>query len=205
MSCEREFKILLARARSGEPDAFTELLQEYNIQIMDIIRVNLGRKLRGKLESMDIYQTTMKSAFRCLDQFQGESPAAFMKWITRILINDIRDKAHYFDKEKRRADREHLIERERSEDDGLGAVLPADNTTPSRQLIGDEKQKLMDDAIGALPEEQQSVVLLKKQGKSRAEIAAIVGVGERTVTRRYAEALVNIREFMERRGYGETD
>ena len=96
MSEKSRFKILLTRAQEGDREAADELIRSYSNEVMQIIRAQLGRKLRGKLESMDIYQTAMKSAYRNLDKFRGNTPGAFMEWLSKILINDIKDKAGYF-------------------------------------------------------------------------------------------------------------
>jgi len=188
------FKPLIRRARSGDREAMDELLRIYNGQVMAIIRNKLGRKLRVKLDSMDIYQTAMKSAVRSIESFEGETPSKFINWLTGILQNDIKVKAGYFKKNKRDMDREQQME-----------WTKADHlSTPSQHVLQNERAQYLKQALSQLSENQRLVILLKKKGKHLSEIARHLDIGERTVSRIYSEAILAIRKFMEQRGYGDT-
>lgn len=199
-----DFKNLLELAKKGDPDAIDNLIRINSEQVMQAIRVHLGKRLRTKLESVDIYQTAMKSAVRSLNDFRGDDSRAFRKWLSKILLNDIRDKAGYFSAEKHSLDREQPIEKHLEGESRIEANIPADVETPSRLAVMGELEGVLEEAILKLPEEQRRIFLLKKQGKTMTEIARELDTKERTLYRQYSQALLSLRRFMEQKGYGAT-
>lgn len=197
------FKEILCRARQGDREAADRLIHNYGERIMAAIRAQLGGKLRDKFESMDIYQTAMKSAFRNLDQFKGDTPEAFLGWVARILSHDIRDKVDYVTSEKRNREREQPMAWIEGNGSQVEMALPSGEPTPSQHAMADEKQRILDEAVRALPHDLRRIVLLRGSGRTCSEIAEKYGVGVRTVERHYAKALIALRKFMEKRGYGE--
>ena len=71
---------LIAAARLGDEDAFTELYQQHIGYVKAV-----GRAILRKNDLDDMCQDTFLLAFTRLDRFQGNSQ--FRTWITRIAIN----------------------------------------------------------------------------------------------------------------------
>ncbi len=72
---------LLARARLGEEDAFSEL---YRLHFKAVRGV--GRAILHRQDVEDLCQDTFLRAFTRLDQF--EEKCTFRTWVTRIAINE---------------------------------------------------------------------------------------------------------------------
>ncbi len=72
---------LLERARAGDADAFSELLERYQGQLKGVLRQMLGA--RADLD--DLLQEARLKALRALPGFKGR--ARFGTWISRIAIN----------------------------------------------------------------------------------------------------------------------
>ena len=71
---------LLARARAGDEDAFTELYRQHLGPVRAVARAILRRN-----DVEDICQEVFLLAFTRLQGFAGKS--AFRSWITRIMLN----------------------------------------------------------------------------------------------------------------------
>ncbi|HEX4588387.1 MAG TPA: helix-turn-helix domain-containing protein, partial [Gemmataceae bacterium] len=60
---------LLARARSGEPEALGRLLERYRSYLAILARVQIGRRLQRKVEESDLVQETFLEAHRGFGRF----------------------------------------------------------------------------------------------------------------------------------------
>ncbi len=71
---------LIAAARLGDEDAFTEIYQEHLGYVKAV-----GRAILRKNDLDDMCQDTFLLAFTRLDSFEGNSQ--FRTWLTRIAVN----------------------------------------------------------------------------------------------------------------------
>jgi RNA polymerase sigma factor (sigma-70 family) len=62
----QDFAAVLERARSGDAEAITQLVEEYEPQIRRVARRRLGPELRAAFDSMDIVQSVHGSLLLCL-------------------------------------------------------------------------------------------------------------------------------------------
>ena len=72
---------LVKRIRSGEQDAFAQLIQRHKKQIFSI----LSRYERDNHRVEDLAQDTFLKAWSRLDQYRASAP--FQHWIARIAVN----------------------------------------------------------------------------------------------------------------------
>jgi RNA polymerase sigma-70 factor (ECF subfamily) len=72
---------LLARVRAGDEEASAALVRKCGPRMLAVAR----RFLRCEEDSADAVQDAFLAAFRCLDQFQGESTLG--TWLHRIVVN----------------------------------------------------------------------------------------------------------------------
>jgi len=161
---------LIARARRGDPSAFEEIVRLYQRRVYGVAL----RIVRAHDVADDVTQEAFLRAWRSLDRFDLERP--FGPWVCRIAanlaVNHVRSP---------RAREEGLPEghaETRSSGPGpLGALLDA------------EGARVLEAAMGQLPQEQRAVLVLRVvEDLSYAEIAETLGISPGTVMSRLFRA-----------------
>ena len=62
---------LLVRARAGEPEVLGQLFERFRNYLCVLARVQIGRRLQGKVDASDLVQETFLEAYRDFGQFRG--------------------------------------------------------------------------------------------------------------------------------------
>ena len=78
---EVDERALVARLRSGDPDAFETLVRTFGGRLLAVAR----RIVRNEEDARDVVQAAYLSAFRGLDHFEGACQIA--TWLHRIVVN----------------------------------------------------------------------------------------------------------------------
>src|SRR5205085_1960477 len=80
---------LLTRARTGEPQALGRLLELYRNYLRLLARLEIGRRLQGKVDASDLVQETFLEAHRNFHRFQGSNEPQFACWLRQILAANV--------------------------------------------------------------------------------------------------------------------
>jgi len=94
-------KVLIERVQQGDTDARNELFRRYQLPVLFLVRLNLGRRLRQKVESWDLVQETLIKSLNDLQTFRFEKDNAFKRYLTVKVQQVIRDHADYWNAAKR--------------------------------------------------------------------------------------------------------
>lgn len=157
---ERDERALVERARSGDREAFSELVWRHQDAVY-----TLAVRLVGPDLAADVAQEALIRAWRALPRFRGE--AAFSTWLHRITVNTALDALRSAARRPLRVDR------------GLDAVDPRDH------LGRGEQQLDVRAALAQIPDEQRAaVVLVDMLGLGVAETATVLEVAPGTVKSR---------------------
>src|SRR5271166_149575 len=76
---------LLGLARAGDGPALGQLLELYRGYLALLARLQIGRRLQGKVDAADLVQDTFLEAHRHFAQFRGTSEAELVCWLRQIL------------------------------------------------------------------------------------------------------------------------
>ncbi len=176
---EGETLVILERIRGGDRDGWSELYRRYHDPLLFWIRMNLGSRLRRFLESEDILQSAAVEWLRELDGFEYRGAGSLQRFLRRLVLNKIRDRADFHAAQKR-GEPEALDERR------LAAQAPAAYRDP-------ETYERLERALLALPEELREVVLLHKvEGLPTKEVAARLGKTDDAVRKAYSRSLAKL-------------
>src|SRR5437870_11278495 len=85
----RDPEELLDRARAGGGLALGQLLELYRNYLDLLARVQIGRRLQGKVDAADLVQETFLKAHRDFAQFRGQSEGAWVGWLRQILAMNL--------------------------------------------------------------------------------------------------------------------
>jgi len=169
---------LVALAKEGDEAAANQLCSVYGERVRRIIRLRLDQRLRPKLDSVDVVQDVLILALGRLNDFTYKNEGDFLRWLSRIAENRVRDIFDRFQADKRDIHREIPFKKEGRSTDGrsFGAAEPMRTTTPSVIMGKKEALDRLEKALDELKPEYKEIIVLKKiEGLSHAEIAEKLG------------------------------
>jgi len=184
---------LVALAREGDRPAVEQLCRIYGERVRRIIRLRIDRKLRPKIDSIDIVQDALVSALAGLKSFTYRDEGDFLRWLSRIAENKLRDELDKFHADKRDIRREIPFRKvEGSTEDCSGGVAgPLHTTTPSVVLSRKEQLDRLERAIDDLKPEYREVIFLSRiERLSHEEIAARMDKSKGAVAMLLSRALL---------------
>jgi len=180
---------LLEATRTGDQDAFAELVGRYRNQITSYIY----RMTNDYDGAVDLAQETFVRVYRAADRYQRSY--AFSTYIYRIATN-------LAISELRKRKRRKLVSL-------TGFFLSSDGSEPmefnppddrplqDKELVDTERRNAVQRAIGTLPEKYRAPLILRDvDGRSYDEIAKILETSEGTVKSRISRARGFLREKM---------
>lgn len=183
---------LLRRLRDRDERAFRELVSAHRDRVYNIT----FRMLGNRAEAEDVAQEVFITVFKTIDTFREESK--FSTWLYRVAVNHSKNRIKYL---SRRQDRnqDELDEtnaNSSSSDAPISAPVPS---APDRALEGAQMEKLLQEAIATLDEDQRVVVVLRDvEDLSIEEICDITGLPDGTVKSRLHRARLALRKKLQR-------
>ncbi len=187
MSHDDDFAELMSRAQSEDPAAIRDFLARFEREVQMMVRARLPRRLRTQYDSVDFVQAVWKSFFLDLrDQPRDFDNAEHLrKFLAGVVRNKVQEQHRRLTRtEKYNVTREQSLYIRRGDRDVLRDVISPD---PSPSDEAQERDRLAQLLAGRGPIEV-AVVTLRRQGLTFDEIAARVGINERSV-RRIIESL----------------
>jgi RNA polymerase sigma-70 factor (ECF subfamily) len=188
-----EDSALVRAVQAGDKAAFDGLVLRHKDKLFNLVYWFLG----DYEEANDCAQETFIKAFKSIRQFRFES--AFTTWLYRIANNTCKNRLRssaYRWKNK-------TVSLENPEGYGKGnpsLEIQDDAPSPVSDLEKKERVLLIQEAINALPEDQNRVVVLRDiQGLSYEEIAEITGLNLGTVKSRLARGRFELKKRLEGR------
>jgi RNA polymerase sigma-70 factor (ECF subfamily) len=168
---------LVTLAKNGDQAALDRLCKAYNERVLRIIRMRMGPELRTKLESMDLVQDAFISALRSLENFTYKNEGDFLRWVSKIAENRLRDNLDKLHADKRDIRQEiPLNNRSATQETSVGISGPVDTTTPSVMMSRREELNKLEKAMDKLkPEYREVITLTKIEGLSYKEAGQRLG------------------------------
>ena len=177
---------LVAKAKEGNAEAFTVLVNQYERNIFRLA-MNITS---NKEDAEDVLQETFLKAYTHLGRFQGNS--RFYTWVVRIAVNESLMKLR-----KRRSDRQvSLDEKLETDDDSL---LPREivdwGDNPEQRYAKSEWQEILAEATQTLEPAFRTVFMLRDiEQLSTEETAEALGLSVPAVKSRLLRARLKLRQ-----------
>ena len=156
-------RVLIQKARSGDEDAFAELVMLHADRVYGALR----RFGLGEDEADEVAQEVFLRAWRGLARF--EERAQLSTWLYRIAFNEA---------QRRRSRRAPArAEVDPDGEDPIVALPDSPDLAPEAQTLSREFEQILDGALAQLPADWRDAVVLRDiEGLSTEEAAEIVGV-----------------------------
>src|SRR6266496_4110619 len=186
-------RALLLRLRERDESAFTEVVQEYQNKVYNLVLRMIG----NKEEAEDLAQEVFVTVFRHIDQFRGD--AKFSTWLLRIAANHCKNRIKYLSRRRTDAGGLDDLAEERMSDVGR-APVQSQIHGPDVLLEAAELDRLMQEAIETLDEEHRLLIILRDvEELSYEELGEVTGLAEGTIKSRLHRARMTIKEYLARR------
>ncbi len=180
---------LIARVRSGDHEAFYELVRPHERGIY-LAALSI---VHNDADAEEVIQETILKAFKAIGRFREE--AKFSTWIFQIAINESRMKL--------RKDRRHLYDSldEPVKGEEQGDYISRDfadwREIPSEALENARLREALTKALASLsPKYRQVLVLRDIEHLNIAETAKVIGISEAAVKTRLLRARLQMRDAL---------
>jgi RNA polymerase sigma-70 factor, ECF subfamily len=180
---------LVARAKNGDMDAFSELVTHYERRIFRMAK----QITQNDDDAEDVLQETFLKAYTHLDNFQGNSK--FYTWLVRIAVNEALMKLR-----KRRSDRTvPLDEPINTGEDEVTREIAVWDENPEESYSREELSSILSEAIQSLKEAYRTVFILRDiEELSIEETAEALNLSISAVKSRLLRARLQLREKLTR-------
>jgi RNA polymerase sigma-70 factor (ECF subfamily) len=164
--------------RQGRPQALGDFWNHYGPMLERLADKNLAKGLRARLGPEDVVQSVCRTFFRRArdGQFELQDQDALWRLLVAITLTKVREKTRFHMRDKRSLQHETPL----ADRSGVGQAPPAAAPSPAELA---EFADLLQATLAGLDEEERQVVQLKLEECTHEEVAAQLGVSERTVRR----------------------
>jgi RNA polymerase sigma-70 factor (ECF subfamily) len=192
-------EFLLRQARQGDLAALGRLFELYRGYLGLLARLQIGRRLQGKVDAADLVQDTFLTAHHHFAQFQGTTEGELVAWLRQVLASRLGDLLRrYCGAQARdvRLERELAGELEQSSR-VLDHGLMAKQSSPSQQAARREQAVLLADALNRLPADYREVIILHHlEDLSFPDVARRMGRTIDSVKNLWIRALARLRRTL---------
>jgi len=191
---------LLQQAKAGDQEALGQMLERYRSYLAVLARVQIGRRLQGKVDASDVVQEAFLGASRDFPQFRGRTEKEFLSWLRQVLASLLANLVRHYQGTQRRDVRlerqlgGELDQSSQALDRGLIAL----QSSPSQQAVRREQSVLLAEALNRLPGELRDLLILRHlEGLTFPEVAMRLGRTVDSVKKQWPRALASLRRLLE--------
>ena len=176
----------------GDHHSWPARLEQARPYLLNVAARQIRPHWRGKLAASDLVQQTLAEAAAATNRMELVD-GDLLRWLRRILANNVLDARRKLDAHKRALGREVTHNKSR-----LLRIAPSPATAdPAADLLRDEQDAQLDRAIASLAPEYRRVIQLRHAEDRRfAEIAEQLGVSENAAQKLWARATEALRRAM---------
>lgn len=190
---DKDVSVLVNRAKSGDTDAFSEIVSCYERFVYNTACRMLTSSGMSVSDADDIAQDALIKAWRSLSTFRGD--CSFSTWLFRVTVNTARDVI-------RSNARRPVVSLTRPSDDEddpeiWDVPVTSGDAIPEEAAERRETIEAVRRAVESLPDDQrQAIVLRDIHDLPYSEIAKILGTEVGTVKSRISRGRANLKKIL---------
>jgi len=186
---------LAVRARSGDKQAFGELLERFRPRLERLIELRLDRRLRKRMDPIDVIQDLFVrggGSFESVPEFESLSPYV---WLRQIAVWRVIDLHRRHLGAQRRDPRRETGFLDFQHNLNLAAGWLVDSiTSPSDVVAREELIGRLNSALESLDPIDREILMLRHcEQLTRSEAAESLGISIAAAAKRYFRALARVR------------
>jgi RNA polymerase sigma-70 factor (ECF subfamily) len=192
---------LLRQARAGDSAMLGHLLEHYRRYLALLARVQIGQRLQGKVDEMDVVQEVFLEAHRHFGRFLGTTQPQFVAWLRQILAAMLANVMRRYLGTRRRDVRleQELTDAIDRSSVALNRALVASGSSPSRQATRREQAVLLADALSELPADYREVIVLRHlEALTFPQVAERMGRSTTSVEKLWLRGIARLRQAVEK-------
>ena len=189
----------LQEARGGSDEALGQLLESYQPYLVLLARVQIGQRLRGKVDPDDLVQEVFLEAHRQFAKFRGTTEPELTAWLRSILAGRLTMTVRRYVGAKGRDVRleRELAARIDQSSQALERGLAASISTPSQQASRREQAVLLAEALGRLPPDYREVIIQHHmEGLTFSQVGQLMDRSEDSIQKLWVRGLAALRRTM---------
>lgn len=179
---------VLERVRQRDPEALGLLYERYFDRVFGLVHRLLGDRTMAEDAVSEVFLKVHRAADRLDPQ---RDPGA---WLMTIATNVCRDlwRSGAYRMGRRASDVQ--------DEAGVGGRLSSNTPGPEGELLGAERERLVQEALAELPEQLRiAVVLHDWEGLSHQEVADRTGIEHAAARKRYSRAITALGRLLKER------
>jgi RNA polymerase sigma-70 factor (ECF subfamily) len=186
----------IQEARGGNDEALGQLLESYKPYLILLARVQIGQRLRGKVDPDDMIQEVFLEAHRQFGKFRGTTEQELTAWLRSILAGRLTLTIRRYIGAKGRDVRleRELGARLDQSSQALERGLAASISTPSQQASRREQAVLLAEALGRLPPDYREVIIQHHmEGLTFSQVGRLMDRSEDSIQKLWVRGLAALR------------
>lgn len=201
LSDESETRRLVRLAADGDQQAWSLLLARHRNRLSRMVAIRMDRRLQGRIDPSDVIQEACVVAAKQISAYAANPTMPFYLWLRWITGQRLIDQhRRHLGAKARGADRE--ISHFRGEfpettSADLAAQFLGNLSSPSQNAIRVEQTIQLQEALISLdPLDREILALRHFEQLSNGEAAAVLDVDKSAASKRYARALMRLRDVL---------
>jgi RNA polymerase sigma-70 factor (ECF subfamily) len=192
---DAEIAGLVARVRSGDQAALSELFDRHREKLRRMVELRLDSRLAGRVSASDVLQEAWIDAVKRVEHFFSKEGQSFFGWLRLIVGQRLAD-----------VHREHLAgKRDAARELGnnadstcMAARLIGRASSPSQAAQRGETFAQLEEALSRMdPLDREVLALRHFEELSNTETAELLGIQTAAASKRYVRALARLKEILE--------
>jgi RNA polymerase sigma-70 factor, ECF subfamily len=198
---ESEMTRLIEQAVGGDQQAWGQLLSRHRDRLRRMVALRIDRRLRGRVDASDVIQEASLEAARRLPEYLKNPTMPFFLWL-RFLTGQRLLEQHriHLGAKARDAGREISLYHgalPETTSAALAAHLLGHLTSPSEAAIRAERRIRMQEVLNTMdPVDREILALRHYEQLSNSEVAEVLDMDKSATSKRYARALVRLKEIL---------
>ena len=187
--------------QSSEKQELNELFNSYRNRLRLMVHLRLDRRLQARIDSSDILQEAFLEAATRYEQYQSNPSMPPFLWL-RFLVGQqlVLMLRRHLGVKARAAGREVSLYHgalPEANSQSLAAALLGKLSSPSQAAMRSELQVRLQETLNSMDEIDREVLVLRHfEQLSNVETAQVLGLQERTASKRYLTALRRLKDAL---------